>query len=70
MHLGTPLACLMFVKLSGQKLDGSNFGNTDKIKTMLCPIIINGSTIELTMATSCYCISDLLCCYISNVQRD
>ena len=33
----------------------------DDINTMLCPIIINSNTIELTVHTSWYCVLDLLC---------
>ena len=28
---------------------------------MSCPIKVNSNTIELTVHTSCYCVSDLLC---------
>ena len=31
------------------------------INTMLYPIKFNSNTIELTVHTSCYCVSDLLC---------
>ena len=30
------------------------------INTVLCPIKVNSNTIEVTMHTSCYCVSDLL----------
>ena len=35
--------------------------DTSDINTMLCPIKVNSYTIEFTVHTSCYCVSDLLC---------
>ena len=35
------------------------------INTMLCPIIFNSNTIELTVHTSCYCL-ELTLCYCAN----
>ena len=36
-------------------------GRKYHINTMLCPIVINSNTIELTVHTTCYCVLDLLC---------
>ena len=33
----------------------------DNINTLLCPIICNSNTIELTVHTSCYCLELNLC---------
>ena len=35
--------------------------SVNEINTMLCPIKVNGNTIEPTVHTSCYCVLDLLC---------
>ena len=44
------------VKVSGrERVEGR------EINTLLCPIIINGNTIELTVHTSCYCLELTLC---------
>ena len=38
-----------------------NTGETVDINTVLCPFKVSSNTIELTVQTSCYCVSDLLC---------
>ena len=37
---------------------------------MLCPIIFNRNTIEITVHTSCYCGLKLTLCYLLSIQID